>query len=266
MRKAPLILVVCVMMGISAFAQTRPNKALYLDMGGCWGIADSYDNGTIPFHIMGISNIQTYGATYEWSRYQTDFEFCNISTTLVNPSGACEEYDINYDLLYRIHDSKSGRWHQWVGGNIEAFVDFREIPSLQNASVNLSLFGDLGFVWKAEYHFAFNKAKTHNWLTAYSKVGLPLVGVFNRPDFSYVGDDIGLSSNFKKLFSEHHTFAKFFPGCNSDLGLRLNFKNGNSIAFDYRWDYITTGQKDIYNYVNAIHSVNATFMFNLYRT
>ena len=94
---------------------------------------------------------------------------------------------------------------------------------------------------------------------------MPLVGMYNRPDFSYVGDDIGLNSAFEKFLSEHHTFAKFFPGFNTDLGLRLNFKNGNRIAFNYRWDFITTGNKDVYNYVNALHSFNATFMFNLYK-
>ena len=55
MKKAPLILLVCVMMGISAFAQTRPNRALYLNMGGSSGIASSYDNGTVPFFITGVS-------------------------------------------------------------------------------------------------------------------------------------------------------------------------------------------------------------------
>ena len=41
--------------------------------------------------------------------------------------------------------------------------------------------------------------------------------------------------------------------------------NGNRIAFNDRWDFVTTGHKDVYNYVNALHSFNATFMFNLFR-
>ena len=265
MKKTPLILLVCVMMGISAFAQTRPNRALYLNMGGRRGVASSYDNGTVPFFIMGSSNIQTSGVTYEWKRYETNLEFRSIGTTLTDPSGACIDYNLNYDFLYRVHDSKSDRWHQWVGGDIDAFVDIRQIPSLQNASTNLSLFGNLGLVWKTECDFAYNKDKTHNWLTAYGKVNLPLVGVANRPDFAYVGDGIGMTEPLELLFAQHHTFAKFFPGCNTDLGLRLNFKNGNCIAFDYRWDFITTGNKDVYNYVNALHSFNATFMFNIFK-
>ena len=265
MKKTALLLVACVVMGIGAFAQTRPERALYLNMGTSRGIANSYDNGTVPFFIPGVSNIQTTGATYEWKRYETNFEFRNISTTLANPSGTDLNYDINYNLLYRVHDSKSGRWHQWVGGDIDAFGDIRQIPDLQNASTNLSLMGSLGLVWKAEYDFAYNKDKTHNWLTAYSKVNLPLVGIANRPDFSYVGDGIGMTNTFDILMAEHHTFVKFFPGCNTDLGLRLNFKNGNRIAFNYRWDFVTTGHKDVYNYVNALHSFNATFMFNLFR-
>ena len=265
MKKTISLLMACVMMGLGAFAQTRPDRALYLNMGGSRGVASSYDNGTIPFFIAGVSNVQTTSVTYEWERYETNLEFRNINTTLANPSGTCIDYNVNYDLLYRVHDSKSDRWHQWVGGDFDAFFDIRQIPSLQNASTNLSLFGNFGLAWKTEWDFAFNKAKTHNWLTAFGKVTLPLVGVANRPDFAYVGDDIGMTNNMEMLFSQHHTFVKFFPGCNTDLGLRFNFKNGNRIAFNYRWDFITTGHKDVYNYVNALHSFNATFMFNLYR-
>lgn len=265
MKKAPLILLVCVMMGISAFAQTKPNRALYLNMGGSYGVASSYDNGTVPFFIMGSSNIQTSGITYGWKRYETNLEFRSINTTLKNPTGTCLDYDVYYDFLYRVHDSESGRWHQWVGGDVDAFIDIRQIPSLQNASTNLSMFGNLGLVWKTEFDFAYNKDKTHNWLTAYGKVNLPLIGAANRPDFAYVGDGIGVTEPIELLTAQHHTFAKFFPGCNTDLGLRLNFKNGNCIDFNYRWDFITTGKKDVYNYVNALHSFNATFMFNLYK-
>lgn len=265
MKKTILLLTACVMMGLSVFAQTRPERALYLNMGAGRGVANSYDNGTVPFFISGASNIQNSGATYEWKRYETNFEFRNISITLADPSGTEKNYNVNYDLLYRVHDSKSGRWHQWVGGDIDAFADIRQIPDLQNASTNLSVMGSLGLVWKAECDFAYNKDKTHNWLTAYSKVNLPLVGIANRPDYSYVGDGIGMTSTFDILMAEHHTFVKFFPGCNTDLGLRLNFKNGNRIDFNYRWDFVTTGHKDVYNYVLALHSFNATFMFNLFR-
>jgi hypothetical protein len=265
MKKTVLLLMACVMVGVGAMAQTRPERALYLNMGVGRGIANSYDNGTVPFFIPGVSNVQNSGATYEWKRFETNLEFRTINTALTNPSGTELNYNINYDLLYRVHDSKSGRWHQWVGGDIDALGDIRQIPNLQNASTNLSLMGSLGFVWKAECDFAYNGDKTHNWLTAYGKVNLPLAGVAYRPDFSYVGDGIGVTSTFDLLLGGHHAFVKFFPGCNTDLGLRLNFKNGNRIAFNYRWDFVTTGHKDVYNYVNAVHSFNATFMFNLFR-
>lgn len=265
MKKVTLFAVLFILLDLSAFAQTRPERALYLDMGTSRGVTNSYDNGTVPFFIAGASSIKTIGATYEWKRYETDLEFRNITTSLSDPSGTGMSYNLNYDLLYRVHDSESGRWHQWVGGDVDAFVDIRMIPSLQNASTSISLFGNLGLVWKAECDFAYNRDKTHNWLTAYGKVGLPLFGVANRPDFAYVGDGIGMTDPFEMLFAQHHTFTKFFPGCNTDLGLRLNFKNGNRIAFNYRWDFVTTGHKDVYNYVNALHSFNATFMFNLFR-
>ena len=82
MKKTTLLLMACVIMGLSVFAQTRPERALYLNMGASRGVANSYDNGTVPFFILGVSNIQTSGATYEWKRYETNFEFRNISTSL----------------------------------------------------------------------------------------------------------------------------------------------------------------------------------------
>lgn len=265
MKKTFLVILLCVITGIGVFAQTRPNKALYLNTAFSFGLTNAYDNGAVPFYINGVSTMRSFGASYEWKRYETHFDFRKISTTLFDPNGTCTTFDLDYDFLYRIHDSENGRWHQWIGGDIYTLADIRQIPSLQNASTNLSFFSNLGFTWKAEYDFAYNKEKTHHWLTAYNKVNLPLVGLAYRPDYSYVCDAIGMTETFGVLFANHHTFAKCLPGCNTELGLRLNFKNGNRIAFNYRWDFVTTGHKDYYSYVNALHSFNITLLFNLYR-
>ena len=234
--KKLFILLVGVMLTFGAMAQTRPNKALYINLGSGFGIANSYDNGSVPFFILGTSSIQNTGVSYAWKHYETDFEFSNVNSDLSNPAGILLNYDVNYDFLYRFRDSKSGRWHQWVGGSLDGFVDVRQIPDLQNASTNISLFGNLGAIWKAEYDFCFSKDKTHHWLTAFAKVNLPLLGVAYRPDFAFVGDGIGVTDPFEMLFAQHHSFAKFFPGCNTDLGLRLNFKNGKYAAIS---SYVT---------------------------
>ena len=265
MNKTLLLLSVCVMMGLSALAQTRPTRALHLNLGVNRGVVNSYDNGTVPFHIMGTSTNIDPSISYAWKRFETHVEFRYITSTLTNPSGTCKSVDFNYDLIYRFYDSQSNRWHHCVGGNLEGFGDLRQIPELQNASTNLSIFGNLGAVWKTEFDFAYNKDKTHNWLTAYGKAVMPLVGMACRPNFSYVSDGIGEINPIQMLLGEHHTFATFFPGFNTTLGLRLNLKNGNCIAFDYRWDFVTTGKKDVYRYDNAFHSFNTTFMFNIFR-
>ena len=265
MKKTLLLLLVCLTTGISTFAQTRTNRALHLNLGVNRGVVNSYDNGTVPFHIIGASTIIDPSISYAWKRFETHAEFRLFSSILSHPEGLSYGVDFNYDLIYRFYDSPSNRWHHWAGGNVEAFGDFRQIPELQNASSNLSLFGNLGAVWKTEFDFAYNKDKTHNWLTAYGKAVIPLIGAACRPDFAYVNDGIGVDNIIQMLLGEHHTFAKFFPGFNTTLGLRLNLKNGNCIAFDYRWDFVTTGKKDIYRYDNAYHSFNTTFMFNIFR-
>jgi len=263
-----LFLLAYILMGLNSFAQqdkAKANRALWTNLGLGFTIADSYDNGTVPFHIKGIGTVAAPSATYRWKRYETQLEFRSFNTTLAYPSGTGTNLNLNYGFLYRFHDSQSNRWHQWAGGDLEGFFDIRQIPALQNASSNLSAFSTLGAVWKVEFDFAFNKDKTHNWLTAYGKVGLPIVGVAFRPDFSYVSNGVGMVSSWELLTAEHHIFTKFFPGCNTTLGLSLNLKNGNRIALDYRWDYLTTGKKDIYRYDNAFHSANLTFMFNIFR-
>ena len=111
--------------------------------------------------------------------------------------------------------------------------------------------------------FAFIRDGSHNLLTAYGKLTLPVVGLAMRPGYAYMDNytsDINVANT---VLGDYETFAKFFPGVGTDIGLYFNLLNGNRIGLNYRWDYLTTGQKGTYRFDNALHSVNLTFMFNV---
>ena len=142
-------------------------------------------------------------------------------------------------------------------------MDNKEIPALMNASSSISLFGNLCATGLVEYDFAFiheGMYNLHNLLTAYAKLSLPLVGAVNRPGFAYIGNP---TINNDDWLEGSETFAKFFSGAVTELGLFLNFPNDNRIGLAYRWNYLSTGKKGTYRYDNALHSLNLSFMFRI---
>jgi hypothetical protein len=139
-------------------------------------------------------------------------------------------------------------------------MDIKEIPALMNATSSVSSFGNLCATGMVEYPFAFNSDYTHHWLTASGKLSLPIVGVVNRPGYAYIGNP---TINEDAWLGDNETFAKFFPGVSTELGLYLNLRNDNRIGLSYRWDYLTTGKIRAYRYDNALHSINLSFMFRV---
>lgn len=244
--------------GNGAYAQKSYN--LYMGMG--LGIIDNYDAGTVPYHIEGLVQVQDWGMVYSWNRYQIEMDGRYAYSTLTTLSGNNRGLDLNLEFLYRCYDSESDRFHYYTGATWDAYGEIKSVPNLQNSAVSTTLLSSLGSVNMVTYDFAANKAKTHYWLTTYGKLNLPLVGFANRPGYAYTYDSQGMSL-IEKFLVGHETFTKFFPGCNTDVGLWLNLKNNNRIGVNYRWDYLSTGKKDIWRYDNAYHTVSLTFMFNI---
>ena len=245
------------------YSPKQASVPLWLDLAVGTNYADCYDVSTIPFKYLGAGRNYDLGLNIEWGRCHLRPAFRMINNTFTNPSGTARDFDFSTEFLYRVYDNNSNRLHLWAGATLGGFVDIKNIPSLQNASTTISIFGDLGATGLLQYDFAISKSKNHPWLTTYFKLNMPLCGVANRPGFAYLGDPAINQELMETLFSCKETFGKFFPGVNTDLGLYLNLLNGNRIGLTYRWDYLTTGKKGVYRYDNAIHSFNLSFMFRL---
>lgn len=233
---------------------------IWLDLSGGMNFAECYDVGTIPFRYKGFGANAKGGVTIEWGRCHLRQEAQFFYNDLSDVNGSSTNVNLTTEFLYRFHDASKNRWHYWAGGQVQAFVDMRDIPVLMNASWSVSAFGNLCATGMVQYDFAFNREKTHTWLTAYGKLSLPLVGVMNRPGYAYIGNPT-IEHDF--LLSDNETFAKLLPGANTELGLNLNLRNGNRIGLSYHWDYLTTGKKGSYRYDNTLHAINLTFMFRI---
>ena len=221
--------------------------------------AECFDKGTIPFRYKGFGANAKGGITIEWGRCHVQTEGQGFYNALSDLNGSSINVNLTTEFLYRFHDSAKNRWHYWAGGQTQTFVDVREIPMLMNASWSVSAFVNLGATGMVQYDFAFNRDKTHHWLTAYGKLDLPLMGVVDRPGFAYIGNP---TINEDALLGDD-IFVKFFLGASTELGLYLNLLNDNRIGLSYRWDYLTTGKKGIYRYDNALHAINLNFMFKI---
>ena len=231
---------------------------VWLNLSAGANYAQCFDKGTVPFRNKGFGANANGGVTIEWGRCHVQAEGQGIYSELDFPNGTAIDVNITTEFLY--HLSRINRLNFWVGGTLHGFADIKNIPALMNAASSVSMFGNLCATGMLQYGFAFNREKTHTWLTAFGKLSLPLVGAVSRPGYAYIGNP---TINNDAWLSDNVTFAKFFPGASTELGLFLNLLNSNRIGLSYRWGYLTTGKKNDYRYDNALHAINLTFMFRV---
>ena len=236
---------------------------IWINMGTGLSISNCYDNGTVPYSYVGLGGNLRLGATIEWRRCHIQTETAILGGMFLTLGGYAIDIDNRTEFLYRCHDSKRNRFHVWAGGGVQTFYDIKAVSSLMNAAAGVSVFQNICAESMVQLDFAYIRGGSHNLLSAYGKLSLPLLGIVNRPGYAYLDNytsDINVANT---VMQDYETFAKFFPGVTTDIGLYFNLLNGNRIGFNYRWDYLTTRHKGIYRYDNAVHSFNINFMFNL---
>lgn len=264
MKTRLFILSAILLMATQIFAQPNQKLSIWLNGGAGFHIADAYDKGAAPMSMLGVGiNIQT-GVTVEWRRCHIQNETRLIGGFLFEPlSGYNFDAQMHLEFLYRFRDSNRNRFHLWAGGSLQEDAFFRIIPALNNASTSTAVFLNLNGECMAQYDFAFIKNGTHNLLTAYGKLILPIAGLAERPGYSFMDNytsEIALSNT---ILSSYETTGILFPGVSTDLGLRFNLLNGNKIGLSYRWDYLTSRNTGYYRFDNAFHSFTIDLMFKL---
>jgi hypothetical protein len=114
-----------------------------------------------------------------------------------------------------------------------------------------------------QYDFAFIKNHTHNLLTLYGKLTLPLGGIIERPPYAFMDNYTSDINLLNTILSSYEIKGMAFPGVSTDLRLQFNLLNGNKIGLSYRWDYLTTRKRGYYRFDNAFHTISVDFMFKL---
>ena len=237
---------------------------IYLNMGAGLNVVDCYDNGTIPFSYLGIGANLNMGATIEWRRCHVQTETRLFGNMLTSVGGYSFDIDNRTEFLYRVHANKRNRFQVWAGCDIQSFFDLKEIPALMNAAVGVTAFENLCAEGMLRYDFAFIRGGSHNLLTLCGKLNLPIAGLVVRPGYAYMDNYTSNINEVNTVLQDYETFGKWFPGIGTDIGLYFNLMNGNRVGFNYRWDYLTTGQKGAYRYDNALHSFNLNLLFNIH--
>ena len=235
---------------------------IWLNLTAGGNIADCYDNGTIPFRYLGLGGNLGLGVAIEWQRYHFQNE-TRVFYNLLKISGYSVNVDNNTEFLYRFHDGQRNRLHLWAGGALQNNFDIKEIPAMMNASTGFTGFVNLCVEGMLSYDFAFVRGGSHNLLTAYGKLTLPMAGLVIRPGYAYIDNYTGDINPDNAFLEDYEAFGKIFLGIGTDMGLYLNLLNGNRIGLSYRWDYLTTGKTGTYRFDNALHSINLNFMFNI---
>ncbi len=265
--RRPLLILALVALCGGAFAQStydynaEPNR-FWIDLNAGVGGTRSFDESTVPFAYGGIHDMEQVGVTDEWKRCHLQFTGTRYKTKYLDLDGSNSAYSTKLEFLYSCLNPSVKRWHFWTGVSTNNIFEMKQLEDLQNAAVTFSLFHELSAEERVECDFAYDKANaTHPWLTAFFHLSLPLYTVGTRPGYAYVVDP--LNNIFDMLFGANVPVFKFLPGCTTDLGFNLNFRNGNRIGLSYTWDYLSTGKKGAYRYDNAYHTVKLSFMFKI---
>jgi len=267
-----LFLALALILVMQAFSQESNEQkpvrktpvSVWLNGGAGLNFADAYDKGAAPMSIWGLGVGTQVGLTVDWRRYHIQQETRVLCGFLLLPlSGYDIDLQENLEFLYRCYDSKNDRFHVWAGGSLQEDAFIRIIPSLGNASMSTAVFFNVNAEGMVQYDFAPIKNRTHNLLTVYGKLTLPLGGCIHRPPYAVIDNynsDLELANT---LLSGYETKGMLFPGVSTDIGLRFNLPNGNKIGFSYRWDYLTTRKRGYYRFDNAFHTLSVDFMFKL---
>ena len=225
-------------------------------------IADCYDNGTIPYSYLGIGGNFGLGATVEWRRCHIQSEG-RLSNTLLAVSGNAIGIDSKTEFLYRFFDGKRNRFHLWAGGAFQTNIDIKSISAMMNASTGVTGFINVCAEGMLSYDFAYIRGGSHNLLSIYGKLSLPMFSAVLRPGYAYMDNYSQDIDIINAMLEDYESFGMVFPGASTNVGLYFNLLNGNRIGLSYRWDYLTTRKAGVYRYDNALHSINLNFMFNI---
>jgi hypothetical protein len=272
MKLKPLFLAVALLLATQAFSQENEEQqterktpvSVWLNGGVGVGIADAYDKGVAPMSMWGLGVGGQLGVTVDWHRFHVQEESRALCGFLLKPiSGFDIDVQNRVEFLYRFHDGKRDRLHLWAGGGLQEDAFFRIIPSLGNASTSTAVFVNLNAEAMIQYDFAFIKNHTHNLLTVYGKVMLPLGGLIVRPPYAFMDNYTSDINLLNTILSSYEIHGMAFPGVSTDLRLQFNLLNGNKIGLSYRWDYLTTRNKGHYRFDNAFHTISVDFMFKL---
>lgn len=235
---------------------------IWLNLSAGLNLADCYDNGTIPFRYMGVGGNIGTGFTFEWRRCHIQNE-TRLFGNMLKVNGYSIDFDSRTEFLYRFYDGKRNRFHLWAGGAIQMFLDTKEIPAMMNAAMGITGFMNFCTEGMFSYDFAFIRGGSHNLMTLYGKLSLPMVGLAIRPGYAYMDNytsDIDVANT---VLQDYEAFGIVIPGLSTDVGLCFNLVNGNRIGLSYRWDYLSTGKNGTYRFDNALHSLNLNFMFKI---
>ncbi len=236
---------------------------VWLNAGTGTNIAHCFDQGASPLPYVGIGlNIRT-GVNLQWDDSYVSFRvegFGNVSFS----KAQTEIFDLGIEMeaeyLYRFHQARD--LHLWVGGAFSEYFSVNYAPQLMNAALGYSNFVNWKAVGMVQYDFAkYNR--THNLLSAYAKLSLPLFGFDERPGFAYIDNYTESLNTSATQTNTRDSFTILFPGVGTDVGIFLNLLNNNKIGLSYRWNYLTTRHLGSYRFDHATHSLNLTYLFNI---
>ena len=243
----------------------KPGKnQVWLHSGTGLNIVDCYDEGASPLPYFGVGlnvhpgiSLLINNVSYSWIKFKG---LGNITVSNVQTQAFDFGIELDMGSLYRFYDA--GDLHLWAGGGLINYIDINYSSQLMNAALGYSYLNHLNAECLVQYDFA-KYGGSHNFLTTYGKLSLPLFGLASRPGFAYIDNATGHLMGNEQAESNREAFVIGFPGVSTDIGLFVNLLNNNKIGVSYCWDYLTTRHKGIYRFDHANHSFNLTFMFNL---
>lgn len=167
------------------------------------------------------------------------------NSSRLNPYNFDIKINLGYTWTYNLLKKENQGFNMWSGGSINTHQSFivnnSAFPTYSNFTY---IGGDFIFKYKLDkYEFD-------------SFIKIPLLSIVTRPSYSIIGPTIINKGDVSTYLSAARTYLRGFGGLSCNFGFTWKNKKNKMHRISYKWDYYSSGKKDIWLYKEGSHTIS----------
>jgi hypothetical protein len=259
--KRCLLIAICLVTASMATAQ-GVRRDLTFTVGP--SLLNYADLGSSPLAYNGSGLFVGAGLTNLSKRVLTDYGVTLRAGACghANSSGTSMFFQpaLHADVLFEVFSAAPAR--VWAGVSASDHLCIIVNEALMNASLSLSNFFSVNLAARTSITLPEVPWNGHLW-TLDAAFTISPWSLVSRPGYAYVADGTASTDVLDALFGGYQSRSCFLAETSFVLGATRILSNGNRIRFGYDWQSLDSRRCTPHRYVEADHTLSATFFFNL---